>query len=386
MTVNLATSHTYRGGSGTTPAGDTGYFNLTPEQVFEEFNIISANETPILGTLATFDIYNAIYSWQMDDISRPTSINQSTPDGDIDAQAIPVRPIVSNSIHNLVQSVEVTRLARSLSVRGMADPFWAEVSRLIAKLAMQFDAELLFSQYQAGSVGTADPSVGTGWRMNGLLDWAVTTGAARSTSQSTWTLDINSGISSTFASYWKVLTTAMTEDDWNDMLQGSYELGNSIPDSIVHVSPTVKRVLSELNLEYVVGATNQSHTVPLSRVQQEMNRRNVSMDLYNSDFGLIGIVINRNMNDTLLSNRTFDDPSTSSAGVNFADVYGSDFILGFDKSYLRAGYVDGGFFYEPLHKSTKDATKGMVGATMGLRVGNPKCLFGMSNIGGTHDV
>lgn len=377
MVQSLGTTFTYRGTDADYP------YTLTPELVFDEYGIVSPNEVPLFGTVETDEtIRNTHWDWLMDDLPMPTAVDSAaTPEGHIVRKNLPVRPRLQSQTTPIVESVEVTKESRGLDIYGMVDPFWVELTRVLALLVKQFEAQLWFGTYQLG-VPNATPGSGTARRGAGLLDWATISGEGRANGVN-WTVQPNSATDSAYGSFWQHPDAALTESGFNDMFQYAYEGGCPVGDSILHVSPTVKRVISEFNFAYQASATSGAHTVQMSRVMQEANQRNVAMDFYKSDFGVVPIIINRYFNDTLLNGREVLNTLTTSAADYWAKLYGNDLIFGMVPEYVRIK-SNRPFFWDPK-PSVNDTVVGAVGGSFGVYPINPKALYGRSNVGGAND-
>lgn len=349
------------------------YTDITPEEILAVFQMISANETPVQGTFPAIKVDKTIHECLLDDIARPTTINAQTPEGAVTRQNAAARQRLQFQTGEYGWSVKTTDRARETSVYGMEDPHWVEITRNITRMAMQVDVDLMFSTYQAGALTTSVPSAGTAQRGAGLLDWAVLGGEARANSVSTWSCSGNTAIPVAYAGYWLDSTTTISESQLVSAIQGSWALGNDIGNTVIHTNADWKKTISGFNYYYSSSDT----TIPVSRVAQEMNRKNLVMDFLKTEFGTVVIVMNRDFNDTLLTGRVYENTSDTTTSPDYTTITGTKFLIGFDPTYVDVAFCQH-YRIEPLAKSDLTSTTALSCAA-GMRVRNPKALYGFSH-------
>ncbi len=362
----LGSSYTYR--------GDTAdYMTITPEQVLGVYQMVSANETPMQGTFPAVQVRNTHHEWLVDDIARPTNYNQATPEGAVTLQTAAARQRIVGQCAEYGWKVRTTDRAREIEVFGMEDPHWTEITRQVTRMAMQVDVDLMFNTYQAGSLTTSAPASGTALRGAGLLDWTMLTAEARANGVSTWSCSGNTGISSTYSAYHNDLGATISESEFVNTLQGSWAIGNNISNCVIHTSADWKKTISGFNFYYASADT----TIPLSRVAQELSTKNVVMDFYKSEFGMVVVMINRDLNDGYsTSTRAYEDTSDTTASPDYETVTFDQFLIGFDPSYVDIAFAQ---YYriEPLAKTDLTTTTA-ISCSAGMRPRNPKALFAAS--------
>lgn len=362
----LGSSYTYRGDTAS-------YMTITPEQVLGIYQMVSANETPMQGTFPAVQVRNTHHDWLVDDIARPTAFNAATAEGAVTLQTAAARTRLVGQCSEYGWKCRTSDRAREIEVFGMEDPHWTEITRNITRMAMQVDIDLLYNTYQAGSLTTSDPAAGTALRGAGLLDWWMLPAEARASSSGTWSCSGNTGISTTYSGYHNDLSATIAETSFKSTLQGSWALGNDIGSTVIFTSADWKGTISGFNFYYSSSDT----TIPVSRVAQELMTKNVVMDFYKSEFGMVVIVIDRDMNDGLdTTTRTYEKTSDSTTTPDYETVTFDQFLIGFDPTYVDIAFAQH-YRIEPLAKTDLTTTTA-ISASAGMRVRNPKVLYGAS--------
>lgn len=349
-----------------------------PPQVDDNLYIISPNDTPLLALLDSESVADVVHYNMVEDIPNPTAAEAGLGETGLGTPVTGTLPRIMQQTKRLARNFEVSLTAMTAEKYALtSDQYQYKAQLAFLKLAKQFETELIWSAYAAYSSGAAARSFA------GFIEWLITTGEARASGDSTCNVAGNSVLPSGYFSGWYdcyANSTVMTEDVMNGQLQNAYQRGTDISSTIAVCGGTVKRRISNFSLVYNEGATSAARNVSLTRTMQEMNRRSVSMDYYESDFGPFGVVLHRQMNSAITSTFAVASGTTGTTGDNFKAA-GDDTIFWFDPAFFSIAT------FRPFQTHdlapTDDSRKGYVTADLGLWVKNPKAAFGISRVDNT---
>ena len=197
--------------------------------------------------------------------------------GDFSERTLSSRNRITNVCQIFRKDIKVSNTMRALNPFGVADEYAYQVMRATREIARNMEVAAWRQTSAAGN--TADARL---WRsLEGFYGSASGTNSAYSRG----TALTNSASDATNASY------PLREQDFNPALQVAYENGGN-PDH-VFVSPPVKRYISQYGTGRAISGELVG-TTELQRLGQQSDRRLTrAINVYESDFGMINIVLDR---------------------------------------------------------------------------------------------
>jgi len=235
------------------------------EDLLEQITNISPYDTPFVSQAPKVGCRHIYHQWLIDSLSAQTLTGAvEGADWTLDTTTAPSR--VFNVTMILRKDIGLSESQRAVDTAGFADQYAYEVQKATKELAIKLESCVF------GALTTATGASGAARVMKGLQAFIVTNTSLAGTNGGTLGDATHDGI--------------VAVGDFNDMLNSIYAQGGN-PEQ-VYVSPKVKRQISAFT---VPGSTAGT---PHSRNIAAVDRKLVgAIDFYDSDFGLIQIVLDR---------------------------------------------------------------------------------------------
>lgn len=235
------------------------------EDLLEQITNIAPYDTPFVSQAPKVGCRHIYHQWLIDTLSSQTLAGAiEGADWSLDSTTAPSR--VFNVTMILRKDIGLSESQRAVDTAGFADQYAYEVQKATKELAIKLESVVF------GALTTATGASGTARVMKGLQAFIVTNTALAGTNGGTLGDATHDGI--------------VAVGDFNDMLNAIYSQGGN-PEQ-VYVSPKVKRQISAFS---VPGAAAGN---PMTRNIAAVDRKIVgAIDFYESDFGLIQIVLDR---------------------------------------------------------------------------------------------
>ncbi len=232
---------------------------------------IDPSDTPFLSALKKVKASNPIHEWQTDSL-RAGAANRKIEGDDVTASAFVPTVRLRNYCQLQTEGVSVSDTQSAANPAGRGGEFSYQVAKKMKELKL--DMEFALVQNQASNDGGA----GTGRASAGVESWLTTyTSVGSGTAQTT--PGYVAGVVA--APTDSTITGAFTEASLKTVLANIYVNGGK-PDTIM-VPPGVKQTFS--------GFTGRVDVVNGG----DVNKLVASVDVYQSDFGTLKIVPNREM-------------------------------------------------------------------------------------------
>jgi hypothetical protein len=266
---------------GSSPIGNAGVykFGLVPgdgvnkEDLLEQITNVDPWDTPWTSQAPKVTCQHVYHQWLKDTLGTVTTDGAvEGADYSYDASTTPAREFNVTMI--LRQDIGVSETQRAVNAAGFKDAYAYEIQKAVKRLAIKLE-KVAFAE-----LTTATGASGTARVMRGF-QYFITTNTAYATGGD--------------ATHDGVLSST----DFNDMLNQIYSSGGN-PEQ-VYVSPKIKRQISAFTL------TQQNRNIAA------VDKRLVSaIDFYDSDFGLIQVVLDRWVPES--SNSTTASASATATG------------------------------------------------------------------------
>jgi hypothetical protein len=274
------------------------------EELSDKIYQITPEETPFISLIGRKGVSSTHPEWQTDTLGAVDLDNNQPEGNDWTFDAISPTTRVGNYTQISNKPVIISRTQEQTSKAGRK----SELAREIAKrgVELRIDMENILLSNQASSAGTGDGA--TNRKLGGLRAWLATNdslgggGSSGGFSSSTVTA-ANNGTQRAF-------TKALLDD----VILSTYNAGGS--PRVALVSPYVKTVFSRI--------MDDADVVPLRKELKGNGQATIvaAADMYQSDFGLITFVPNRQMaraGATVARNAFIVDPKMVALGV-FDDI------------------------------------------------------------------
>jgi len=236
------------------------------EDLLEQITNISPYDTPFVSQAPKVGCKHIYHQWLIDSLGSQAGLNGSVEGADwaLDTTTVPTR--VFNVTMILRKDIGLSESQRAVDTAGFADQYAYEVQKATKELAIRLETCVF------ANLSTATGASGTARVMKGLQSFIVTNTALAGTNGGTLGDATHDGI--------------VSVGDFNDMLNAIYSQGGN-PEQ-VYVSPKVKRQVSAFTVPGAAAGT------PHARNIAAVDRKLVgAIDFYDSDFGLIQIVLDR---------------------------------------------------------------------------------------------
>src|SRR6266478_1646950 len=263
------------------------------EDLLEQITNISPYDTPFVSPAPKVGCRHIYHQWLQDTLAaigtEPNALTGAVEGADwsLDTTTTPVR--VFNVTMILRKDIGLSESQRAVDNAGFADQYAYEVQKAGKELAVKLE-RLCF-----GNLSTATGASGTARVMRGLQSFITTNTAYAGTNAATGGDATHDGV--------------VGVGDFNDMLNTIYSQGGN-PEQ-VYVSPKVKRQISAFTVPGAVAGT--PHARNIAAVDKKLVG---AIDFYDSDFGLIQIVLDRWVPEST-NITTATASATASAGQMF---------------------------------------------------------------------
>lgn len=276
------------------------------EELANTISRISPEETPLTSLIGTQSVRSTHPEWQTDTLATPDTANNRPEGNDWTYDAITATTRVGNYTQISDKTFIISGSLEEADKAGRA----SEIAYQAAKkgLELKIDREVILLSNQASSAGSGNGA--TNRTSGGLRAWLATNDSLGSGGASggynTSTNVVDAATNGTQRAFTKALM--------DEVILSTYNAGGS--PSVLMVSPYVKTVFSTLldAADIVPSQRNQTGNAPTTLIG--------AADAYMSDFGLINVVVNRQMaraGATVARNAYLLDPSTIKLGV-FRDI------------------------------------------------------------------
>jgi hypothetical protein len=240
------------------------------EDLLEQITNISPYDTPFVSQAPKVGCRHIYHQWLQDSLaaigSEPNALTGAVEGADwsLDTTTTPTR--VFNVTMILRKDIGLSESVRAVDNAGFADQYAYEVQKAGKELAVKLE-RLCF-----GNLTTATGTSGVGRIMRGLQSFIATNTSLAGTNGGTLGDATHDG--------------QVAVGDFNDMLNSIYSQGGN-PEQ-VYVSPKVKRQVSAFTVPGAAAGT--PHARNIAAVDKKLVG---AIDFYDSDFGLIQIVLYR---------------------------------------------------------------------------------------------
>lgn len=238
---------------------------VAKEDLLEQITNIDPWETPWVSQAPKVGAKHIYHQWLTDTLgTQDLTGAKEGADWTLDTTTYPARQFNITMI--LRKDIGISESERAVDTAGFADHYAYEVQKATKELAIKLE-KIVF-----GALTTATGASGTARVMKGFQAFTVTNTAYAGIQ--------GSSPSSADATHDGQLTSV----DFNEMLNVIFNAGGN-PEQ-VYVSPRVKRQVSA----FAVGSTSTPHARNIAAVEKKLVS---AIDFYDSDFGLIQIVLDR---------------------------------------------------------------------------------------------
>jgi hypothetical protein len=243
---------------------------VAKEDLLEQITNISPYDTPFVSQAPKVGCRHIYHQWLQDSLAAigtvPNDLTGAIEGSDwsLDTTSVPAR--VFNVTMILRKDIGLSESQRAVDTAGFADQYAYEVQKAGKELAIKLE-RLCF-----GNLTTSTGASGTARVMKGLQAFIATNTALAGANGGTVGDTGHDGI--------------VAVGDFNDMLNSIYSQGGN-PEQ-VYVSPKVKRQVSAFTVPGSAAGT--PHARNIAAVDKKLVG---AIDFYDSDFGLIQIVLDR---------------------------------------------------------------------------------------------
>jgi hypothetical protein len=239
------------------------------EDLLEQITNISPYDTPFVSQAPKVGCKHIYHQWLIDTLASQAALalTGAVEGADWAHETTTAASRVFNVTMILRKDIGLSESQRAVDTAGFADQYAYEVQKATKELAVRLETSVF------ASLTTATGASGTARIMKGLQSFIVTNTAFAGTNGSAGAGGAsNDGV--------------VTVGDFNDMLNAIYSAGGN-PEQ-VYVSPKVKRQVSAFTVPGAAAGT------PHARNIAAVDRKLIgAIDFYDSDFGLIQIVLDR---------------------------------------------------------------------------------------------
>jgi hypothetical protein len=298
------------------------------EDLIDMITNIDPWETPLFVACPKTQATHVTHEWLTDTLAA-TSTAGATEGSDFNETFTSAPTRLQNICHIFRKDFKVTNTQRAVNPAGANDWYNYEVQKALKEIARNVETKLLA---QSGSCVTGSTAVAR--VMKSISDFLTTN--VESANSTLWGLKDTEGSAAS--------ATFMNEDTFNEILERIFNSGGN-PDS-AYVSAAVKRQISAFSGQ---GASRRN-------IAMAEKKLIASVDMYDSDTGLINIVLDR----------WCYQPATTS--IDHTDLNGNAFFL--ETPMIRIPMLRP-IRHVPL-PPVGDATRGMVLGELTVEVLNEK--------------
>lgn len=277
------------------------------EEIADKIWQITPEETPFLSLIGRKNVVSVHPEWQTDTLATPDTGNNQPEGDDWSYDAITPTTRVGNYTQISNKRIIISRTQEKTSKAGRK----SELARAIAKegVGLRIDMECIILGNQASAAGTGNGA--TNRKVGAFRAWLASNddmgagGASGGFNSSTAVVDAATNGTQ----------RAFTKAIMDSVILTTYNAGGN--PSTVMVSPYVKTVFSDF--------MDDANVVPLRHPVKSGKGATIiaAADMYQSDFGLLAVVPNRQMarvsDGSIARNAFFIDPKMVSLGV-FDDI------------------------------------------------------------------
>ena len=263
------------------------------------------------------------------------------------------------------RTIDISGTQRAVSLTGTEDSFEYRVFQMYERAVEQFSYNLLYGVGSAPTDGSAEADAGM---THGIIPWIVYTGNVVTGTVTINTIAVTrsaatarTGYSGTYADY---SGGAATRALFNSAaLQPAWTRGMTIPGSIGFCSPAAKRAIN--NFAFITSTAGTSTNT--------VNQRNIDgwskalvdvVDVFETDFGTVGLVLNRHM----IGASDYAYTPTAS-GTEDTTIDTDDLFLMVERRFWEVCMLRP-LTFSPLAK-VGDTDKGLINLEGGLKAKNP---------------
>lgn len=294
---------------------------VAKEDLLEQITNISPSDTPFVSQAPKVGCRHIYHQWLIDSLGTPDLTGAvEGADWSLDSTTVPTR--VFNVTMILRKDIGLSESQRAVDTAGFADQYAYEVQKAVKELGVKLE-KIVF-----GALTTATGASGTARVMKGLQAFITTNTAYAGNNGGTVGDATHDGV--------------VTVGDFNDMLNSIYTQGGN-PEQ-VYVSPKVKRQISAFGVPG--AAAGNVYAKNIAAVDKKLIG---AIDFYESDFGLIQIVLDRWVPES--SNTTTATASATATG-------GQMFFL--SRAINRLAWLPGRQVHHELIGKRGDSVAGLV--------------------------
>jgi len=276
------------------------------EELADRIYQITPEETPFLSLIGRKPVSSTHPEWQTDTLASPDTANNQPEGNDWTYEAITATTRVGNYTQISDKRIIISRTQDRTSKAGRK----SELAREVAKKGVELrtDMEVICLSNQASTAGTGNGA--TNRKLGGMRAWLASNddlGASGSSGGfNTSTSVVDAATNGTQRAFTKAIL--------DSVILSTYNAGGN-PNTLM-VSPYVKTVFSRF--------MDDADVVPLRSAVKGKGQATIiaAADMYQSDFGLIAVIPNRQMaraGGTIARNAFLVDPKMVSLGV-FDDI------------------------------------------------------------------
>lgn len=251
------------------------------EDLASFISMITRDETPFLSSIGTKKAAGVFHEWQTDSLSAPV-VNAKAEGLDFSAADTPVSTTrLGNYSQILIKEIKISKTLDSVSKAGRNSEFAYQMKKKGTELKRDLENALIGTRQITTGSGVAD-AVGdnTGRKMGGYQSWVPKENNWDASASTPAFQGAAGGDGKTAHTAPTAGTHVLALTDVDEVMQRVYEEGGKA--SILMMSPSNKRAFSTL----AQGAGNTRRNL------DEKGSIRQSVELYESDFGLVKVVPN----------------------------------------------------------------------------------------------
>jgi hypothetical protein len=276
------------------------------EELADKIHQITPEETPFLSLIGRKSVASTHPEWQTDTLASPDTDNNQPEGNDWTYEAITPTTRVGNYTQISDKRIIISRTQEKTSKAGRK----SELAREVAKkgVELRIDMESIVLGNQASNAGSGDGA--TNRKLGAFRAWLATNDDLGSTGSSGGFNSSTSVVDAATNGTQRAFTKAILDS----VILSTYNAGGN-PNTLM-VSPYVKTVFSRF--------MDDADVVPLRKEVKGKSQATIvaAADMYQSDFGLIAVVPNRQMaraGASVARNGFLIDPKMVTLGV-FDDI------------------------------------------------------------------
>jgi hypothetical protein len=236
------------------------------EDLLEQITNISPYDTPFVSQAPKVACRHIYHQWLIDTLSAQTAGNGAVEGADWSLNTTTAPSRIFNITMILRKDIGLSESQRAVDTAGFADQYAYEVQKAVKELAVQLETTIF------GALTTATGTSAAARVLKGLQAFIATNTAYAGANLGTGGDATHDGV--------------VTVGDFADMLNTIYVAGGN-PEQ-VYVSPKAKRQVSAFTVPGAAAGT--PHARNIAAVDKKLVG---AIDFYDSDFGLIQIVLDR---------------------------------------------------------------------------------------------